>query len=578
MHNAILKRFERAVKKSEMYLKNIFPDLVEIKKESYPKSWLLNLEINHRSVQLTLSLPFDFPVSVPDIFVADPNQYWLKTPHVEQNGKLCLYTNAAAISINAPEALIEDSLKRAEKILGIHDLSEFYSEFNSYWSFNNNEPVLSLEDDGGIPPSSYFYNSSLPFVLSSDKDNLLEWNKNFGRRVKATDLITIERIDITELISPSEFPNNTKELLIFFKKYAPQKYELLFLHLKESKSNQFYFLRFIFKDTFVYAGIKVPGLNLIKTKGVLNGYKKNTIPHDLLISKTNLILEHSKIERFNINPIGYKHIHSRGGTGLDLSRKKVLIIGAGSLGSYLSHFMAKSGIGNITLCDNEWLSWDNIGRNILGAANVRKSKADSLIDNLGNEMPHLKLNAIYKNFRDVLKDDEGLLKEQDLIICCVGNWGIEYDLNYWARQNKIEIPLVFGWLEKYSLAGHALFVHPLIGGCMKCGCDEWGVFSHRVTELQKEDFKSTHGCSGYFMQYGVIQQSPVVILIAKLSIDVLTGKCNKSELRTWIAPKSEFEQQSIIPETIWRGKMQNNINGLLDSIEWSINDECELCK
>ena len=51
--------------------------------------------------------------------------------------------------------------------------------------------------------------------------------------------------------------------------------------------------------------------------------------------------------------------------------------------------LAKAGVGRLLLLDDDVLKWENIGRHLLGADRVGKSKSKALAEFLRRQLPHL---------------------------------------------------------------------------------------------------------------------------------------------------------------------------------------------
>ena len=66
-----------------------------------------------------------------------------------------------------------------------------------------------------------------------------------------------------------------------------------------------------------------------------------------------------------------------------LLKSKVLIIGAGGLGSPCSMYLAAAGVGKIGIVDNDIVDLSNLQRQILhNAENINKNKVDSALETL----------------------------------------------------------------------------------------------------------------------------------------------------------------------------------------------------
>lgn len=89
-----------------------------------------------------------------------------------------------------------------------------------------------------------------------------------------------------------------------------------------------------------------------------------------------------------------RHIVLRGvgGPGQQkLKAARVLLIGAGGLGSPLAQYLAAGGVGEIGIVDDDVVSLSNLQRQVLhGAADIGRSKLDSAAEAIARLNPHVK--------------------------------------------------------------------------------------------------------------------------------------------------------------------------------------------
>ena len=86
-------------------------------------------------------------------------------------------------------------------------------------------------------------------------------------------------------------------------------------------------------------------------------------------------------------------LHWISGRGLNpktkqLAEKSVLVIGDGSVGSFVIENLIRSGVVNVTILDYDKLSWSNIGRHSLGASSIDKSKVNETSKRIKRDFPH----------------------------------------------------------------------------------------------------------------------------------------------------------------------------------------------
>jgi Dinucleotide-utilizing enzymes involved in molybdopterin and thiamine biosynthesis family 2 len=107
---------------------------------------------------------------------------------------------------------------------------------------------------------------------------------------------------------------------------------------------------------------------------------------------------------------------------------RVLIIGAGGLGSPAAMYLAAAGVGTIGIADADVVDLSNLQRQIIhGTHDVGKPKVVSASETMAELNPGVKVNA-YRLFVDSSNIEE-LVKDYDFIIDGVDNFPAKYLIN-----------------------------------------------------------------------------------------------------------------------------------------------------
>ncbi|KYK25916.1 hypothetical protein AYK26_01405 [Euryarchaeota archaeon SM23-78] len=145
----------------------------------------------------------------------------------------------------------------------------------------------------------------------------------------------------------------------------------------------------------------------------------------------------------------------------EFNDKKVLMIGAGALGSFAGLGLAHLGVGQIDIMDFDVVEDTNLNRQILYYDAVGQEKARALAEKLKNVgRGFIKTNAIIDKFTPKTK----LKLKYDLILDCVDNFVTRAMINEYAAKNKI--PLISGGTD--YRAGQAAVYVPGKTSCMDC--------------------------------------------------------------------------------------------------------------
>ncbi len=78
-----------------------------------------------------------------------------------------------------------------------------------------------------------------------------------------------------------------------------------------------------------------------------------------------------------------------------LSKKRVIVFGAGGVGSYVLEALARSGIGEITVVDSDKVSESNLNRQLIATRDtIGLDKVDAVRDRLMSINPKIKINVV----------------------------------------------------------------------------------------------------------------------------------------------------------------------------------------
>lgn len=166
-----------------------------------------------------------------------------------------------------------------------------------------------------------------------------------------------------------------------------------------------------------------------------------------------------------------------------LAAARVLIVGAGGLGSPAALYLAAAGVGTIGIADFDRVATHNLQRQLLhNDATVGQPKVDSAAARLRATNPHIK---VLTHPEGVTADNAlALFADYDVILDGTDNFSARYlnnDAAFFAGR-----PLVFGSIFKFE--GQVTVFHSAAGGpCYRClfpeapaagsvpGCGEAGV-------------------------------------------------------------------------------------------------------
>ena len=147
-----------------------------------------------------------------------------------------------------------------------------------------------------------------------------------------------------------------------------------------------------------------------------------------------------------------------------LTDSRVLVIGAGGLGSPALMYLAAAGVGLITVCDRDSLEVSNLHRQILfDTQSVGKSKTRLALRRLEALNPAVELAAVEEPL--TAANIEKLFAEHDLVLDCTDNFAIRFLLNDAAVLTST--PLIAASVYQYE--GQLQLYDPSDqGACLRC--------------------------------------------------------------------------------------------------------------
>jgi adenylyltransferase/sulfurtransferase len=146
-----------------------------------------------------------------------------------------------------------------------------------------------------------------------------------------------------------------------------------------------------------------------------------------------------------------------------LKAAKVLICGAGGLGSPAAIYLAAAGVGGITIVDHDHVALSNLNRQILhGQADIGRPKVVSAKETLEKINPNLVVNALPAALNAV--NAAHVIAGHDVVIDALDNMAARYILNKTAV--NLGITLVHGAVNGFE--GRVLTVIPGQGACLRC--------------------------------------------------------------------------------------------------------------
>ncbi len=169
--------------------------------------------------------------------------------------------------------------------------------------------------------------------------------------------------------------------------------------------------------------------------------------------KTDLERYHRQIILPEIGEKGQKKI----------SRSKILIIGAGGLGSPAALYLTAAGAGEIGVVDNDKVDISNLQRQVLYENDDQgMDKIEAAVKRLVKLNPDVKIIGINERFSD--KNAEKMIKRYNIIIDGTDNYETRYIINKYSL--KLKIPYIYASVYKFE--GQVSVFNYKNGPCYQC--------------------------------------------------------------------------------------------------------------
>jgi hypothetical protein len=234
-------------------------------------------------------------------------------------------------------------------------------------------------------------------------------------------------------------------------------------------------------------------------------------PHETLGSTQLRALEWARI-----HVLDRSQVHSRDVelAKHDLAAARVVVVGAGSLGSAVATQLARAGVGHLALVDPELLEDANLGRHALGMDDLGYFKAQALRDRLRRDVPTVDVTAILDHVQFAYAKDPAVFQRADLIISTTADWPSELAL-WGLKAQGASWTFLQAWSEPYAHIGHAFDGRSLF--------DASGRFHHKMSQWPEDGIRALPGCGASYIPGGPVALTAIAATVAQAANRALTS-------------------------------------------------------
>lgn len=417
---------------------------------------------------------------------------------------ICLYEQDSIVStLVSYEDKIIDCIDRLIELLSMNPVEkerEFQKEFMYYW---NSEAAgkdrirAYLRDETRFSEMDSFHGTNIVRLVEQGLDLSDIDERNKGERKWThhleNDVYHIPITDNRGIIPPHRgFQWTAKEVqnIVYgrqvehisdetfrkLKSIIPKRHDLILLFsMRTEQSNVAYALK-------------------VKCKSIAGRTLLDKILSDIM-----------EVEPMQTERKDYTYMCEQIGNDPGLLDKRILLVGAGSLGSYVAFELAKNGAKNIMIYDGDILEDENILRWAYGGIGKESNKATTIQFLLNLLHPEIHIAGESRSI-----DVKALLEEiskRDLIIFTIGNSDEQLKFNAALKKANCSKPVLYVWLEEGGAYSHILFANYQNQGCFEClYTDAQGNHvnnrARKNTDVSLETGMIRNGCGGTRAAYG----------------------------------------------------------------------------
>jgi ThiF family len=129
-------------------------------------------------------------------------------------------------------------------------------------------------------------------------------------------------------------------------------------------------------------------------------------------------------------------LQTRGRLSEEMISKRVLLLGAGALGSSLAELLGRAGVHSMLVVDGDHLEAGNLVRHTLTLNELNKFKAESLAKRLNDITPSAKVEFLNSAFPATSTTEEGLINECKVVIDSTGSDEVLQELSAFEWNNE----------------------------------------------------------------------------------------------------------------------------------------------
>lgn len=504
----------------------------------------------------------DFPASACKLYV--DRSYFLKLPHVEADGHVCLGITPIPDDYDDPVGAVIRALTTLNEQLLVHAgdrqwvEKQFHDERASYWLHYCNGR-RKARDSRPVPRRTYVdfvgtgafaegcvaayipgkakhrrYALQVATIASDDPQELAARHRwADGTLVRGSALFV--RLDDDLLWTPETWPTSFEELDALVGQATDHECSLVRWASSAIRAKDPAPLRKAKGRSSPHPEVppgQPPLLVVLDQGGVMFGYQVFGTSMPLLQSPA---IEPVFITRVDANWALARDHNLNILTGR--RKKRVLLLGSGSLGSPLAKALARSGIGRLDIVDAQLMGVENTSRHELGFGEVGQSKAIALARQLKQDVPGLEVRGFFADAPTWISQN-CTPAMYDLVVECTAESSVRTFISNMRTTLFGDIPVIHTWTEPLCSAGHVV----LTQAAAPWPADDPADALINASNLSARDTRvGLPACSDGFHPYGAADIQLVAAFAAERTIGVLDDAEQESTVWSWVRSSAFFD-------------------------------------
>lgn len=486
-----------------------------------------------QSWEVCLWFPEQFPYCLPKAQLLTENAIG-HLPHINQSGVICVEENDSLfVDYTRPSEILNEFINSLVKffnraVLSIYqdelldELEGFFSlekTVNSFYQAKQQAELLSMR----ATSNNEGPNATAPIpVALHDRKSFPPQNYSNVKKLSQYQILNIVHIPLETAALPPDVGES----------FDARYFHSIKTLISEKNWKRLYKLTQKFKPSRTFfVLLSMPRSSGERTQFLLKFSADEPSKHPIRTTSNNW-----EIDMFSIVHNSRSYLLERGGADVNLSNKKVAVVGCGSVGSQIASMLAKAGIGALVLVDKDDLKADNIYRHQLGgswlsyeagkvpASIPSFSKVSALKYQLEKDMPYLKVFPKRNNLAEILNDRD--LRDCEAVVIAVGAPSLNLQINRALKNNDFS-NVIICWNEAGGVGGHSVALD-LQKMCYEClFTDNQGLSSESKLSLLKGGqmvSKNLTGCAGVFTPFSFLDSNKTAEIASSQTLSILLKK------------------------------------------------------